>query len=138
MRFLAAFTIALAIGGCSVTQKKANSKFKGVKGDVVAAFALLQGAAKAGDESKICNQVLSTALAAQLGGRSHCKDAINNVLDDADPSTLSMSTKTVTLGPGSPPTTATATVKSGSGKDARTGTLMLVKQHGTWRIDSFG
>lgn len=138
MRFLVALAAVLALGGCSLVKQKKASKFHGVKGDVATVFDTLSSAAKNGDEGKICNEALSTALAAKLGGRAHCKDTIGNVLDDADPTALTMSVQTVTLGPGKPPTAATATVKSGGGKNAVTATLSLVKQHGAWRIDSFG
>ncbi len=138
MRFLVALTLTLTVTGCGLTRQKSKSKFKGDKAAVAATFSTLGKAAKAQDEAKICNELLSTALAATLGGRTHCKDTIGNVLDDADPTGLSMSVKTVTLGPGKPPTTATATVKSGSGKQAVTGTLPMVKQGSTWRINGFG
>ena len=60
------------------------------------------------------------------------------MLDDTDPTALTMTVKTVTLPPGKNPTTATVAVKTGSGKSAISGTLPMVKQGQTWRINGFG
>jgi hypothetical protein len=142
MRFLAAFalvlTLALAALGCGLTRKAPKSKFAGVQADVAAAVATLASAAKNGDEGKICTQVMSRSLVRRSGGPVQCKKRISDSLDDSDPTQLGMSVNAVALGPGKPPTTATATVKSGTGKDAVTGKMALVKQGGTWRVDSFG
>jgi hypothetical protein len=137
-RSLLALCAVLALGGCSLVKKQTPSKFKGDKSDVAATFSTLTSAAKAGDNGKICNQVLSTKLAASFGGRKHCTDTINSVLDDADPTAVSFSVKAVTLGPGKVPTTATASVTSGSGDNTTRATLALVKQRGSWRIDTLG
>jgi hypothetical protein len=138
MRFLVALALTVAVAGCGLAKQAPKSKFQGTKGDVATAISNLSKAAKAQDKSRICNELITTALATSLGGRTHCTDTIANVLDDTDPAALSMTVKTVTLGPGRRPTTATATVKSGSGKNAVNGSLPLVKQGSTWRISGFG
>jgi hypothetical protein len=137
MRFLVAIALTLAVAGCSLARKAPKSKFTGTQAVVASTIATLSSAAKNGDQAKICNQVLSSALAAKTGGRQ-CQTRVSDALDDADPTQLGMSVQKVTLGPGAPPTTATVVVKSGSGKNASTGTMSLVKQRGTWRVDSFG
>jgi hypothetical protein len=138
MRSLAALAAVLALGGCSFVAKKKPSKFQGTQGDVASVFSSLSSDAKNGDDAKICNAVLSKALAATLGGPRSCKNTIGDVLDDADPTQLGISVQTIKLGPGKSPTTATATIKSGSGKFAASGTLTLVRQGGSWRLNSLG
>jgi hypothetical protein len=137
MRFLVALALTAAVAGCGLSRKAPKSKFTGTQAAVATTIATLSTAAKNGDQAKICNQVLSRTLVAQTGG-ALCNTRVSDALDDADPSQLGMSVQKVTLGPGKPPTTATAVVKSGSGKSATTGTLTLVNQRGTWRVNSFG
>ncbi len=138
MRFLAAAIAVLALTGCSVTKKPANSKFTGSKAQVAAVFSTLESASRSADKKKICNQILSTALARSYGGPNGCKTRVSAILDDADPTELTMTPLTITLGPGTSPTTATARVKSGTGKSPDHATVSLVKQGGGWRIDNFG
>jgi len=138
MRFLAAILAVLALGGCSLTKKQEKSPFTGTKAQVADVFSTLQSASRSADKKKICNQILSTALAKSYGGPAGCKDRVSDILDDADPTELQMKPLSITLGPGARPTTATARVQSGSGKNPQHGTVALVKQGGSWRIDSFG
>jgi hypothetical protein len=135
MRFLVVLATVLALSGCSLQHKQPKAQFTGTKADVAAAITLFQQAAKAGDESKICTQVLTTAFAASLGGRRHCADTVGNVLDDTDGTQLAIAVKRIALGRGARPTTAKAVITSGSGSHQAKGALALVKQGGTWRID---
>jgi hypothetical protein len=138
MRFLAVAVAVLALSGCSVTKKQAKSPFTGTKAQVADVFATLQSASRSADKKKICNQVLSTALARSYGGARGCQDRVSDILDDVDPTELQMKPLQITLGPGARPTTASARVQSGSGKHPVHGTVALVKQGNSWRIDSFG
>jgi hypothetical protein len=138
MRFLAALAAVLALSGCSFTRKPKKSTFTGTKAQVAAALTALESAAKKADKAKICNQVLSTRLLNRYGGSAKCKAVVGRVLDDADQTAVSMTPQTITLGAGRHPTTAAAAVRSGSGKNATTGTVQFVRQPRGWRIDSFG
>jgi hypothetical protein len=138
MRFLAVAICVLALSGCSVAKKQTKSPFTGPKAQVAAVFSTLESASHSADKKKICNQVLSTTLAASYGGARGCQDRVSDILDDADPTELQMKPLTITLGAGASPTTATARVQSGSGKSPEHGTVQLVKQGNSWRIDSFG
>jgi hypothetical protein len=138
MRFLAAITVALLVTGCSLAKQPAKHKFTGPKAQVEDALTKLEAAAKKLDKAKICGQVLSTRLVASYGGAAKCKTVVGQVIDDADPTALALKPQKITLGEGKAPTTATARVKAGSGKDADTGTVQLVKQGRSWRIDNFG
>jgi hypothetical protein len=148
MRFLAVAIAALALTGCSVAKKQAKSDFTGTKAQVAATLATLQSAAKAADQNKICTQVLSAALVKSYGGAKGCPDRVSAILDDVDPTELQMKPvvnknkpgdqSAITFGPGARPTSATARIQSGSGKHPQIGTVSLVKQGNSWRIDSFG
>jgi hypothetical protein len=156
MRFLAAITLALVVTGCSLARQPAKSKFTGaqaqVKGQVADTLSNLEAAAKKLDKAKICNQILSTSLVTSYGGPAKCKTVVGQVIDDADATALALKPQTaacrrlkqspcpsaITLGEGKAPTTATAQVTAGSGSNRDTGTVKLVKQGQSWRIDSFG
>ena len=154
MRFLAAITLALLVTGCSLAKPAPKHEFTGTKGQIEDTLTKLEAAVKKLDKAKICGQVLSTRLVASYGGPAKCKTVVGQVIDDADPTALALKPQTaacrrakpkpktcpsaIKLGEGKAPTTATAQVIAGSGSDADTGTVQLVKQGRSWRIDRFG
>jgi predicted lipid-binding transport protein (Tim44 family) len=126
-------TVAMAAGCAPSTSSSSNStsKFSGDARQAAQAVEDLQSAANDGDNEKICQQILSTALAGRLGahGRS-CPDAVDAAVKDAD--TIDMTVEKVDVTSGK----ATAQVKLETGKKDRTATFQLVRENGRWKIQS--
>jgi hypothetical protein len=126
-------TVAVAAGCAPSTSKSSNStsKFSGDARQAAQAVEDLQAAANDGDNTKICQQILSSSLAGRLAahGRS-CPDAVDAAVKDAD--TIDMTVQQVNVTSGK----ATARVKLETGKNDRTATFQLVRENGRWKIQS--
>jgi len=123
--------LALALGGCSLTQKNANTttpKATGPAkaiGDVISSFS---SDASSGNSKTICDSILAASLVSQLNKVGGCQNDITNQID-----TVSSFTLTVTKY-GVSGDTATAVVKSDDNGTTKLYTLALVKQGKSWRI----
>jgi hypothetical protein len=131
----AALLLAPALAGCG--KAVSTSAFKGEQHEVAQAISNLQADASASDETKICADDLARATAARLqAAPGGCHKAVKDQLNEIDNDELAVDS--VQLGPGTPPRSATARVRSiFSGKTVRS-TLMLVKEGSRWKIAGVG
>jgi len=117
---------ALAVSACASTSSTGN--FKGTEHSVAQTIGNLQTEATAGEQKKICAELLAAEIVAKLGGTSGCEAAIKSQLAEVDGTEASVEAVHVTG------KTATATVKSTvSGKKQPT-TVDLVEEGGKWKI----
>jgi Putative lumazine-binding len=118
--------------GCGGSGGNSAADFSGVKQDVATTVDDLESAAKKSDEAKICTDLLTPALIAQLraADKSSCNTAIHDAIKDAD--TFDMTVKTVNVTGDN--ATAVVDSKHGSSND----TFTLEKVGGRWKISSFG
>ncbi|MCW3015439.1 MAG: nuclear transport factor 2 family protein [Solirubrobacterales bacterium] len=118
--------VALIAGGCGAASKDSAKNFSGEAKQVATTIEDLQAAASKRDATKICSQYLATALVDKIKahGKSTCETTLKESLKDVDSFELEVVKKGVTV----TGTTATAKVKSASGKDDRVDTLQLVKE----------
>jgi len=118
--------------GCGATGGNSASDFSGVKKDVATTVDDLESAARKSDEAKICTDLLTPSLSAQLSAadKSSCNSAIHDAIKDAD--TFDMTVKSVNVTGNN----ATAVVDSKHGSSNETFTFENVG--GRWKISSFG
>ena len=120
--------LALALGGCGTATS--TTAFKGEQHEVAQAVANFQSAASAGEGSKICDDYLSKAIVAALGGHSGCESAIKHQLAQVD--NLELTIETVTLGKdGRSATVGGKSIDYGKNKLQD---LALVKEGGAWKL----
>ena len=133
-RRFAPFAVALAAlaAGCqpsSKTQSDSAGKFRGDQRLVAQTVEDLQSAASDSDETKICGELLSRALAARLaGGGRGCTATVEQAVKDADSVDLTVESVRVSGD------RATARVKLETGKTDRRATLQHVRESRRWRI----
>ena len=127
---LSACLLAVALAACGSTTA---SGFKGEEHEVAQVVEKLQNEATAGEQKKICANILAGALVKQLSSVSGgCAEAIKRQLAEVD--NLVVNVKSVQVNPAPHENTASALVTSTySGKTAES-TLTLVKEEGKWRI----
>jgi hypothetical protein len=125
---------ALLASGCAGAQKDSAKDFTGAEKQVATTVEDLQAAGKKGDETKICDDLLATALVNQIkqAKSTTCATAVSTSLDDVD--SYDIQVKKVTVSG----TTATAAIESKDKDGNRPDTLTLVKEKGRWRISSLG
>jgi hypothetical protein len=122
---------ALAVGGCGAAQTNSSSKFKGEQGQVAKVVDDLASAGQHKDAAKICDQILSAQLVAQLrqaGG--NCQTEMKKAIDDADNYDLQVQSVTVNGNQ--------AQAKVRQGKTGPLATFSFVKENGGWRASSLG
>ncbi len=133
MSILAAVAVLLA--GCAGTTDS-TSDFKGESQDVAQVIEDYQDAARKGDDDKVCNRLLATALVKKIeaDGQDRCQDRMKDALRDVDAFELDVKKVAVTG------TSATATVKSPGGSDPHEQQVTLVKEGtpATWKISEIG
>lgn len=130
---LALCLLALAVTGCGATATDSAEEFQGEKQRIAATVEGLESAARADEAGKVCTTLLSGALLATLKKQgTNCTTAVDEAFSDAD--TFDLAVEDVTIDGDK----ATAKVKSGSGDDAKTDTLNLVRDGQTWKIASLG
>jgi hypothetical protein len=125
----------VAVAGCASqsTSNDSSGKFRGDQRLVAKAVEDFESASSKGDQSQICSQLLSKALAAtyaQRGGT--CEKAVDGVLKDSDSFGLTVETVRITGAQ------ATAHVLADRGKKDVFRDLSLVKEGAAWRISAFG
>jgi hypothetical protein len=121
-------TAALLSGGLGACANStvSTSGFKGPSKGVAQRIADFQSNVAGGDDRKICNQDLASAVRARLAGG--CARALHAQLGAIDDYELSV--KSIAVSGNS----ATARVRSTWSGRTRTDTLALVKEGGAWRI----
>ncbi len=129
---------ALTLSACGQTAKDSAGDFQGEQKAVAQAVEDLQSASSKGDRDKICDELLAPALANKIKARDtakapSCANALKDSLRDAD--SYELQVKKVAIS-GS---TATATVESDAGGDAKqTDTLTLTKSGAAWKVSALG
>lgn len=123
--------LMLVAGGCGSTSGNSAKDFKGEPKAVAQTIDDLRDAGQKKDASKICGELLASALvtkieaAAKNTGRSTCTAQVKEALKDVDSFKLDVVKNGITI----TGTTATAKVKTESGKDDNhLDTLQLVKE----------
>jgi hypothetical protein len=121
--------LALALGGCSLTQAKTTTpKASGGAKAIGTVISNLSSDASGNNPSTICSQILASSLVAHLNSIGSCKTIIGNQLNTAQEFTLTP-TKYGVNG-----NTATAIVKAIANGKNTLYTVTFVKQAGTWKI----
>jgi hypothetical protein len=124
-------TAALALGGCGAAQSSSSSKFQGEQAQVAKVVSDLATAGRRKDTAKICSDVLSRSLVAQIRtAGSDCEAEMKKAIDDADDFDLEVQTVRITGN------RAQARVRQG--KDGPQATYSFVKQGADWRATSLG
>src|SRR5450759_3070453 len=117
---------AVALTACGETAS--TSSFKGESHSVAQSVSDFQSDATAGDQKKLCENDLSSALTARLKSSGGCQTVLKNQLHELD--ALNMTIESIAVnGAG-----ATAHVKSTYSGKSRTTTLSLIKEGARWKI----
>ncbi|MCW2997735.1 MAG: nuclear transport factor 2 family protein [Solirubrobacterales bacterium] len=118
--------VALLAGGCGAASKDSAKNFTGEAQQVATTIDDLQAAGRKRDGQEICSRYLATALVERIraNGRRTCESTLDESLKDVDSFDLEVVKRGVTVSG----RTATAKVKSASGKHDRVDTLQLVKE----------
>jgi outer membrane PBP1 activator LpoA protein len=131
-RRLVVLLAAVALAGCGGTASS-SSNFSGTERDVADQVEALQSAGESRDGDKACNDVLSAALRrAMATATATCADQVAEAMKDADDFELDVRAVEVNGD------RATARVQARVGGADRLRTLELVRERGSWRIDSLG
>jgi hypothetical protein len=123
---------ALALAGCGAAQStSSSSKFQGAQGQVAKVVSDLADAGRRKNAAKICNDLLSRSLVAQIrSAGSDCEQEMKKAIDDADDFDLEVQTVRVTGN------RAQAQVRQG--KKGPLASFSFVKENGGWRATSLG
>ena len=130
----AALAVALLGAACAPQSSTSNSvsKFRGDQRAVAQAVEDLEAAANDSDEAKLCNQILSRALAGRIAAAGNgCQAGVKAAVKDTDSTGMTVEAVQVSGN------RATARVKFETGKRDRRGTIALVREGGGWRIAGF-
>jgi protein subunit release factor A len=131
----AALAVAALAAGCAPqtsTSSKSVAKLPADQRAVAQTIEDLRSAADNSDEAKICNQVLTRALAAQLARGGHgCAQVVNLAIKDTDSTGMTVEAVRITGN------RAVARVKFETGKKDRRANIVLVREGGRWRIAGF-
>lgn len=121
--------LVAVLAGCAATAT--TSAFKGAQHEVAQVVANLQSEATAGEEKKICTNVLASGVVARLNkSPGGCEAAIKGQLGEIDSFELTVQAVQVSAAG----TSASARVKSiYAGKSAIAG-MTLVKETGKWKV----
>jgi hypothetical protein len=124
---------ALAFAGCG--SSVASTNFSGEQHAVAQVIANLQSDVNAGEEQKICDRDLASAVVARLNASSvGCKQAIKEQLAEIDNAEVKVDS--VQLGSGLAANTATARVRTIYSGKTRASTVSLRKQGGKWKLSA--
>jgi hypothetical protein len=129
---LAATTVLAT--GCAGAQSNSAKGFTGRDKAVATTIDDLQSAGRKGDQAKICDQLLSAGLVAQIKRTrsTSCATAVDDVLKDVDSYDIKVKSVRV-IGQ-----SATAGVESSDKNGKRPDTLSLVFEQGRWKISALG
>jgi hypothetical protein len=131
-RALIVVALALPLTACGASQtSNSASEFKGQQAAVAELVDQLATAGRAGDAEKICTEILSKQLVAELkGAGGDCVTEMDRAIDDASDFDLTVRSVKVTGD------TATAQVRQGD--TGTTATFTFVKEGGGWRASALG
>ena len=125
---LFAVLAAATAAGCGAANQPSKD-FTGAEEDVATVVEELERAAQKEEPTRICTEILSTALSRKLG--KDCTATVQAAIDDSDINTLAADDVTITG------TRARVRLEVGS-DDERTELVEMVRQTpGGWRIDRF-
>ncbi len=119
---------AVALGLTACGETASTSSFKGESHGVAQSVSDFQSDATAGDQKKLCENDLSSALTARLKSSGGCQTVLKNQLHELDALNLTIESIAVNGA------TASARVKSTWSGKSRTTTLSLVKEGARWKI----
>jgi hypothetical protein len=125
-----ALIAAATLAACGSAGTDSSSDFEGEEREVASVVEELQTAAADDDASEICRELLAPALIEQLGSQDDCQKAVTTVIDATDTTELDVQSVDVSG------TNATARVESGSGDNATTRTVRLVRDGRNWKISA--
>ena len=132
-RTLIAALIALPVAGCGGTSGDGAKDFQGESKAVAQTIQDLEQAGSRRDGTKICRDLLASALTRQLiEAGSDCRRTVEDSLKDADAYDLEVRDVKVSG------TTARAQVRAEAGDRKQDATVALVKERGRWRISDLG
>ncbi len=113
------------------------TSFTGEQKAVSQTISKLQSEATGGEASKICKQILSAAIVAQLqASPGGCQHGIKSQLGEID--NFELTTQSVQIAGSAAKPTATAVVKSLHSGKSRPSSLTLVKEGGAWKVSGLG
>jgi hypothetical protein len=125
--------LALGLSACAKTVSTSN--LKGEAKDAAETIKNLQSDVTAGDQKKVCQNDLSSALVKRLSAtKGGCEEAIKNQVTEID--SLELTVETVQLGGTAAARTASARVKSVYSGKTGISMLSLVKENGKWKISA--
>jgi len=128
---LAAAFLALPLAGCGAAPQTSKSKFKGEQQQVAQVVDDLAAAGRSGDAEKICSDILSRSLVAELkSAGGDCVSEMKAAIDDASAYDLQVNAVNVAGD------TATAQVRQGA--TGPSATFSFVKENGAWRASQLG
>ena len=134
MRRTALIVVVLALGVSACGASGSNSetaKFKGAQAEVADVVDNLASAGRSGDAKKICSDILSKQLLAELNSAGgDCVTEMDRAIKDASDYDLRVTAVKVNGA------NATATVRQGA--DGKTATFTFVKENGSWRASALG
>jgi hypothetical protein len=123
---------AAALAGCApstTSSSNSTSKFRGDQRQAAQTIEDLEAAANDGNETKICNELLSRALAGRLAAHgASCPAATKRAVKDTD--SVGMTVEQVHVDGDR----ATARVKLDRGDKDRVTNIQLVREGGRWKI----
>ena len=121
----------LPLAACGAAQQSSSSKFPGEQGKVAQVVDDLASAGSSRKPAKICSDVLSKELVAELkSAGGNCEAEMKAAIEDASDFDLQVQSVKVDGN------TATAQVRQG--KDGKTATFTFVKENGAWRASQLG
>jgi hypothetical protein len=125
---LLAVIAAVTLAACASGGTDSSSDFEGEEREVASVVEELQTAAADDDASEICRELLAPALIEQLGSQENCQRVVTTVIDATDTTELDVQSVNVSG------QNATARVESGTGDNATTRTVQLVRDGRNWKI----
>jgi hypothetical protein len=125
-------TLALALGGCgAASTSSSSSKFKGEQAAVAKVVDQLSSAGRSKDAAKICSDILSPSLVAQIkADGADCQAEMKKTIEDADDYDLEVLSVSVN--------DHQAQAKVRQGKNGQVATFSFDKENGGWRATSLG
>jgi hypothetical protein len=127
----------LAVGLSACAKTVSTSGLSGESKQVAETIKNLQSDVTAGEQKKICEKDLASAIVKILSSaKGGCQQAIKDQLAEID--SFEVTIDSVQLGGTSAARTATARVKSVYSGKKRTSTVSLVKESGKWKVAALG
>lgn len=125
----------LALGLAACAKSVSTSGLTGESKQVAETIKNLQSDVTAGEQKKICENDLASALVTRLNTvKGGCQQAIKNQLAEVD--SFEVTIDSVALGGTTAARTATAHVKSVYAGKKRAAVLSLVKEGGKWKVSA--